>query len=264
LGKKRKRQRQLDAAVASIQRQYGSQSLVKGRPPAAARGADSSHVPTGFQALDEILGGGLPRGSVCELLGPATSGKTTITYKCLARAQGQGDTVAYVDLTGHLDPDYAYRCGLDLSRLWIGQPADLQEGLAMAEALVHSRGVAVVVLDAPDFLWDDPGQAPRLRRTPSGAVAAALGRVLKPLARSEMVLLFLHETGAGPSASLSAVAHYAAVRLRVTRERWIHHHRDVRGYEARVEVLKNRSGPAGRSVRVSIEFNGTVHSSNGL
>lgn len=242
--------------MAGIQRRYGSQSLIKGRPPTAVRGAGSPRVPTGFRALDEALGGGLPRGSVCELLGPATSGKTTITFKCLTQIQGQGGTLAYVDLTGHLDPDYAHRCGLDLSRLWIGQPADVREALAMVEALVHSQGVAAVVLDAPDFFWDDPDQAPQL--------AVVLGRVLGPLSRSDSVLLFLHETGAGESASLSSVAHYAAVRLRVTRERWITRHRDVRGYEARVEVLKNRSGAAGRSVKIAIEFNGTVRSENGL
>ena len=252
MGKKRKRQRRLDAAVWSVQRRYGSQSLFKGRPPSAV-GDALPRVSTGFRVLDEALGGGLPKGSVCELLGPATSGKTTLAFKFLAQAQGQGSYVAYVDQAGHLDPDYAHRCGLDLSRLWIGQPADLQEGLAMAESLVHSRGLAAVVLDTPDFFWDDPGQAPRL--------AASLGRLVAPLARSEMVLIFLHETGA---ASLSALAHHAAVRLRVTRERWIPLHSDVRGYEARVEVLANQGGPSGRTVKLSIEFNGTVRSNNGL
>jgi hypothetical protein len=226
--------------------------LFKGRPPASV-GDALPRVSTGFGALDEALGGGLPMGSVCELLGPATSGKTTLAFKFLAQAQGQSNYVAYVDQAGHLDPDYAYRCGLDLSRLWIGQPADLQEGLAMAEALVHSRGLAAIVLDSPDFFWDDPGQALGL--------AASLGRVVAPLARSEMVLIFLHETA---MASLSALAHHTAVRLRVTREQWIIRHDDVRGYKARVEVLANRGGPPGRTVMLSIEFNGTVHSNNGL
>jgi recombination protein RecA len=263
LGKKRKRQRQLDAAIAGIQRRYGSQSLVKGRPPTAVRGT-ASHVSTGFPALDEVLDGGLPKGSVCELLGPASSGKTTLALKFLAQAQRQEGTVAYLDLPGHLDPDYAHRCGLDLSRLWIGQPADLQEGLAMVEALVQNRSLAAVVLDAPDFFWDDPGQMSQSQSAAPGTVAAVLGRVVGLLARSEMVLLFLYETGAGLPASPPAVAHYAAVRLRVTRERLLFHHHDARGYEARVEVMKNRSGPAGRSVKVTIEFNGTVRGGNGL
>lgn len=267
---KRKRQRQLDAAVWSIHRRFGSQSLVRGTPAAAGNVPGRvPHVSTGFQALDDALGsGGLPRGSLCELLGPATSGKTTIALKFLAQAQTHGRHVAYVDQSGHFDPDYAYRCGLDLSRLWIARPADLREGLATVEALARDGSLAAIVLDAADFFWDDPGAA--------GQLAAMVGRLAAPLARSETILLVLHEAEATSTSPLSALAHAAAVRLRTSRERWLRaaglprsrhggeRGGDVRGYEARVEVLKNRLGSAGRSVKLAIEFNGTVRAGDGL
>jgi recombination protein RecA len=275
LGKKRrrKRQRQLDMAVAAIHRRHGPRALVKGKPASAV-----PHIPTGFPALDRALGiGGLPRGRVCELVGPATSGKTTLALKFLAQAQkavaGQqvvGQQVGYVDQALYFDPDYAYRCGLDLSRLLVGKAHDLQEALAMTEALARNGDLAALVFDALSFLWTDPVAASLL--------AATLNRLPAFLARSSTTLLVLHDsplgdsstgsvpTGGTPTGSMSALstlAHTAAVRLQVVRERWLRQHGDVRGYEARVEVLKNRHGPAGRQATIAIEFNGVVRG-NGL
>ena len=257
--RRQRRQRQLDMAVATIQRRYGPRSLVKGKPASAT--SDVPHIPTGFSVLDRALGiGGLPKGRMCELVGPATSGKTTLAVKFLAQAQTGGGQVAYVDQALYFDPDYAHRCGLDLSRLLVGTSYDLREALAMTEALIRSGSVAALVFDALDFLWTDPEAASLL--------AATLNRLPAALSRAGTVLLVLHEAGsddlsASGSPALSALAHYAAVRLQVVRERWLYHHRDIRGYEARVEVLKNRLGPAGRTVKLAIEFNGTVRG-NGL
>jgi recombination protein RecA len=261
LAKKRRqrRQHQLDMAVATIQRRYGPRSLVKGKSASSA--SDVPNIPTGFPVLDRALGiGGLPKGRMCELVGPATSGKTTLAVKFLAQAQTGGGQVAYVDQALYFDPDYAHRCGLDLSRLLVGTAYDLREALAMTEALIRSGSVAALVFDALDFLWTDPEAASLL--------AATLNRLPAALSRAGTILLVLHEAASGDpptggSPALSALAHYAAVRLQVVRERWVHHHRDIRGYEARVEVLKNRLGPAGRTVKLTIEFNGTVRG-NGL
>jgi recombination protein RecA len=254
----RKQRRQLDMAVAAIQRRYGPQALVKGKPVSAP---GVPHIPTGFPALDRALGaGGLPKGKICELVGPATSGKTTLALKFLARAQEAGGQVAYVDQALYFDPDYAHRCGLDLSRLLVGTPHDLREALAMTEALVHSGSLAALVFDALDFLWTDAEAAQLL--------AATLNRLPMALSRSGAVFLVLHESPAGSAAggdgpALSALAHHAAVRLQVVRERWLPSYKDIRGYEARVEIQKNRLGPAGRTVLLKIEFNGTVRG-NGL
>jgi recombination protein RecA len=281
LGKKRnrsrgrRRQKRLDAAVATIQGRYGPWALIKGRRARTAKAVDGNdpaavpHIPTGFPQLDQALGiGGLPRGRMCEIVGPATSGKTTLALKFLAQAQKRnGTAVGLIDQALYFDPDYAHRCGLDLSHLWVGTPRDLQEALVMVEALVRSGGLAALVLDTLEFLWTD--------RQASSLLEATLNRLSAFLARSGMILLVLHETridspsggsrslARSSSPALSALAHYSTVRLHVTREGWVKRHGDVRGYKARVEVLKNKLGPAGRTAHIQIDFNGTVRG-NGL
>jgi len=257
MGKKRSKQRKLEMAVTHIHRRFGPRSLVKGRLPVADSAALSvPHIPTGFPVLDRALGiGGLPKGRVSELVGLPTSGKTTLALKFLVEAQVDGGQVGYVDQARYFDPDYAHRCGLDLSRLLIGSPYNLQEALAMAEALIQSGGVTALVFDALDVFWTTPEATRHL--------TGLLDRLSAPVARSGMALLFLHAAFADSSPALSALAHYASVRLQVVHERWLHRHGDVRGYEAQVEVLKNRLGPTGRTVNVEVEFNGTVRG-NGL
>jgi recombination protein RecA len=264
----RNRQRQLDMVVATIHRRFGARSLLKGRPVSTAT-SSSAHISTGFPALDCALGiGGLPRGRMCELVGPATSGKTTLALKFLVQAQAGGSQVAYVDQALYFDPDYAHRCGLDLSRLLVGTSHDLREALVATEALVRSGGLSAMVFDSLDFLWTDAQAAALL--------AATLNRLPAALSRANTTLLILHETASaetpagasgelpsGNSPALSTLSHSAAVRLQVVRERWVRRHGDVRGYEARVEVLKNRLGPVGRVVNLTIDFNGTVRG-NGL
>jgi recombination protein RecA len=243
----------LDAAVSAIQQRWGAKALRRGQ---AATTSEVPHIPTGFPALDRALGiGGLPKGKVSELLGLATSGKTTLALKFLAQAQANGGQVAYIDQARSFDPDYAHRCGLDLSRLLVGSPLDLQEALAMAESLARNSGLSALVFDAMDVFWADPA-APRY-------LTAVLNRLAVPLARSNTVFLFLHTSSRSESPALIVMAHYAAVRLGVTRESWLRRHGDIQGYKARVEVLKNRLGPAGRTVSVAIEFNGIVRG-NGL
>jgi recombination protein RecA len=254
LGKGHAHERQaiLDMAVATIHRRYGPWSLVKGRPAGlAGNSAAIPHIPTGFSQLDQALGiGGLPQGRICELLGPTTSGKTTLALKLLARAQASGGQVAYMDQALYFDPDYAHRCGLDLSRLWVGTPENLQEALAMTESLVRSGSLVALILDLLDFLWTDPSASPLLTST--------LDHLPALLTRAGTALLILHGSMTGDSSALSALAHYASVRLHVARERWLHHYDDILGYEARVAIIKNRLAPAGRTVSISIKLNNTV------
>ena len=237
--------KRLQATVETSQKKWGRSGLRKLDRSAAT--ATFPHIPTGFPALDQALGiGGLAKGRVSELLGPATSGKTTLALKFLVQAQAGGGQVSYVDHAHFFDPDYAHRCGLDLSRLLIVAPHGLGEALAMTEMLVRRGGLAALVFDGLDTLWNDAHAAPLL--------AAYLDRLVAPLARSGTVILFLHTPMRRESPSLSALAHHATTRLDITRKRWLRHHHDVQGYEARVTVLKNRLGPAGRTVIIPITF----------
>ena len=222
---------------------------------------------TGFAELDGVLGtGGLPKGRIVELVGRPTSGKTTLALRFLAQAQEQGGWVSYVDPANAFDADHAHRCGLDLSRLVVGIPDDLEQALAMVEALAVADGLSAVVLDAGRLNCHEPDAGQR--------VTAFFRRLVAPLSRSGAVLVVLRDTPAGQPA-LSALPHFASVRLSVVRERWIRdfpfsqgirdpplswgarRYWDVRGYEARIEVLKNRLGPPGRSVVLAIGLDGS-------
>ncbi len=255
--KRRAKKRKLEMAVTHIHRRFGPRSLVKGRLPTAPSAVfPVPHISSGFPQLDRALGiGGLPKGRVSELVGLSTSGKTTLALNFLVQAQVNGGQVGYIDQARYFDPDYAYRFGLDLSRLLVGTPYDLWEALAMTEALARSGGLTALIFDTLDIFWTDSEAVRRL--TP------LLNRLAVPLARSGTALLFLHASSVDGSEALSALAHYASVRLRILHERWLHHHGDIRGYEARVEVLKNRLGPTGRLVTLAIQFNGILNG-NGL
>jgi len=249
---KRRKQARLEMTVASLRQRFGPRAAFRSESRQASDRVPSfPHVPTGFPALDEILGiGGLPRGRVSELLGQPTSGKTTLALKLLSQAQDRGRQVGYIDQARCFDPDYAHRCGLDLSRLVVGAPYGPTETLVMIEALVHEGYLAALVLDTLDLFWADARAMQQLD--------ASLGRILAPLARAETVLLLLHDRPAAESPALVPFAHHASVRLEVVRERWQQRHGDIRGYEARVRVLKNRFSPVGRTATIAIHFNGTV------
>jgi len=246
----RKRSSKLEHTVALIQRRYGPQALSKGRPYASFGSHD--HVSTGFRALDQVLGiGGLPRGRISEWVGRATSGKTTAALLFLAQAQAKGRSVAYIDHGRNFDADYAHRCGLDLSRLLVASPYGIEETLATTESLVHSNNLSALVLDSTDdMLWANAYVA--------HDVAQWLSRLSLGLARTRTVLLVLRDAPDARSPALSALAHYACIRLRMSRDEWIHVGRDIRGYKARVEIAKNKLAPAGRAATIEIRFNGVV------
>ena len=120
----------------------------------------------------------------------------------------------------------------------------------MVEAVVREAHLSALVLDTLDLFWAEAQAMQQLD--------ASLGRILAPLARTRTVLLVLHDQPATGSLALAPLRHCASLRLEVVRERWQEEHGDIRGYEARVRVLKNRLGPDGRTATIAIHFNGTV------
>jgi len=252
--KKRKR---LAATVAAIQRRWGTKALSRGertlRPP-----VEIPHISTSFPSLDQALAGigGIPRGRLTELLGAPTSGMATLALKIMASAQPDGQTAVYVDLGRTFDPDYAARCGVNLAQFLLVRPANGLEALEIGHSLIASRGAGVLVFDAVTHLLADPQGAQ--------ALSMALRQLLPVLAKSPAVLIFLTPLQFGSAMSAAnypsgfALPHYATLRLQLKKEKWIHKGRDVRGYQARVLVLKNKLGQAGRQATIAITFNGVV------
>jgi RecA/RadA recombinase len=255
-----RRQRKLDLVVAGLQLQYGPHAVRR----AAERSVESVPcIATTFPELDAALAlngaegqrskgakeqgnGGLPRGRISEIVGPATSGKVTLAAKVLASAQRERDAlVAWLDLGRTCDPDYLNRCGLDLDRLLIVHPQGGADALAIALNLVESNTLAALVFD---------GLAGLLPEDQPGLAAGMLERLAVVVTQTRTAVLFLTE----PYAQSRTLAHVAAVRVAIRRERWITRDGDVRGYEGAAEILKHKLGRAGALVPIRITFNGTV------
>jgi len=252
--KKRKR---LEAAVAAIRRRWGPNALRQGGQVRQAAAA-MPHISTGFPVLDQALAGinGIPRGRVTEILGAPTSGMATLALKVVAQAQAEGDTAAYVDLGTTFDPDYAARCGVDLNRLLLIRPKTGLEALEIVLILVANRGTGILIFDpVSDLLADQDG---------AQALSVSLRQLPQALTRSACAPIFLTPLRFGHAMSPAnypggfALPHYATVRLLLKKERWIYKRGDIRGYQARVLILKNKLGPAGQSAPIAITFNGVV------
>jgi len=241
------RRRKLDAVVARLQMDYGPRAIRRAGPDEHAEVV--GRIPTTFAELDRALGGGLPQGRITEIGGPATSGKLTLAAKAISAAhRADGDALAaWVDLSRTCDPDYLDRCGIALDRLLVVRPASLADALAVTLHLVGSNALAVLV-------FDRFGSNANRVRTAAAEEDAMFARLPQALFGTATAAVFLSE----PAEPAPALAHAAAVRIAITRERWITRDADVRGYESRVEIVKNRLGTAGVQVAVRIVFNGTV------
>lgn len=256
-GDQQSRKRRLESAVGYIHERWGPDALRRGR----ADGAAVPHISTGFPALDAALGtGGLPRGRLSVLSGAPTSGKRTLAALVMAQAQrGNRRLAAWIDLAQTCDADYLARCGVDLGRLLVGRPGDGREALDMLVTLGERSELAVVVFDGWGALASDASTRQY--------AAAALDGLAPRLAHSRAALLVLDEPPpllqglvaaiAGDPAD-QALGQQCAVRLALSRERWISLGPDVRGYQIQVQIQKNKLGPAGGAVRLEIRFNGTV------
>ncbi len=243
MARRKETQQRLERTVALIQRKWGQEALRQGVTPART----IPHIPTGFAELDAATGiGGVPRGRITVLSGAATSGKVTLAALALARGQGKGRLAAYVDLLHTCDADYLERCGVRLRDLLVVRPEHASQALEMTLTLAARSEVAAILFDH----W--------------GAVEAdgrARSFIAGMLAHSQAALLIVDDppswqrllpVAGGP------LAHYAALHLAMSREQWYLAGPDVRGYRARVTLVKNKLGPAGQTVPIEIHFNGTV------
>lgn len=220
-------------------------------------------VSTGFPALDAILGpGGVPRTAALAIRGSGTSGATTLALRLVAEAQAAGSIVAWLDAGRSLDPVEAVARGVRLEWLVSLVPADLDEGLAMAGALLAARAVDVLVLDLPTDLTVEARivEAGTARPRPAGtgrarppSLADRLGRIAALARRADTLLLVLEPPGVSRSLA-GAVGETAGLRLELARRSWVRLGRDVVGHRTEVVVARNRYGPPGRRAELRILY----------
>jgi recombination protein RecA len=197
-------------------------------------------VPTGFERLDALLGtGGLPRGVSASFRGTRSCGKTTLALHCLAQAQARGGIVAFLDLCRIFDPLEACGRGVDLRWLLVLRPADIDEGWAIAAALVAGRQIDLLVIDLPA----------RLRSSHD----SALRRLAAHARRSSVRVIVLEPTGLAPPVH-SALAESVSLRLELEQRAWLRAGRDIVGRCVSVSVAKNRFGPPGRETEIEIRY----------
>jgi recombination protein RecA len=210
-------------------------------------GPSDRAIPTGFRALDAILGlGGLPRAATTALHGDGTSGKTTLALQAVAQAQAAGGIAAYLDLARSLDPVEAVSRGVQLDWLVVLTPDSLEEALAMAAMLLQDRTVDLLLLDLPYRPLNGTGIS-------AATLAERFGR-LAALARRAGVQLIVLEPPNLPSALVNALAQVASLRLELSRRAWIRLGRDVVGQRTEVRVARDRFGPPGRAAELRILY----------
>lgn len=248
-GKEEKREK----TIAALQKRFGARVIGK---PSAPNGRARPRLATGFPSLDSLLDGGVPCGRVTEIVGSPTAGALTLTLKLIAAAQSQAKTAVYLDTLHTFDPDYAARCGVQLARLLLVRPTTAQEAAALLAELGVSGAIDLLVLDMPLSEQREPAN--------EEALSLAYGRLLAPLRRSDCTLVVLTTLAPGDGASAAAypqaaaLPHYATLRLRLHKERWLYRRQDVNGYAAQVEIAKNKVGRVGQTARLLIDFQHTV------
>src|ERR1700732_4554275 len=256
----------LDAALSQIERNFGKGSIMRLGKNNKAMDVDT--VSTGSLGLDIALGiGGLPRGRVVEIYGPESSGKTTLALHVIAEAQKMGGTAAFVDVEHALDPQYAQGLGIDLDSLLVSQPDTGEQALDIAEMLVRSNAVDVVVVDSVAALVTKAELEGDMGDTHVGLQARLMSQALRKLtsaiSRSKCVMIFINQlrekigvmfgSPETPSGG-RALKFYASVRLDVRKLEQIKIGQDVVGTRARVQGGKKKNAPPLPQAAVHITY----------
>ncbi len=245
----------LAAALAQIEKQFGKGSIMK--MGEAQIQSDLQVIPTGSLGLDIALGaGGLPRGRVVEVYGPESSGKTTLCLQVVAEAQKLGGTAAYIDAENALDPVYAGKLGVNVGELLISQPDTGEQALEIADMLVRSGGVDIIVIDSVAALVPKAEIEGEMGDQLPGLQARLMSQALRKLTgnikRANVLVIFINQIRmkigvmfGNPETTTggNALKFYASVRLDIRRIGAIKKGDEVIGNETRVKVVKNKIAP---------------------
>jgi len=260
------RQRALDLALTQIEKQFGKGSIMKLGEHQAKLTVDV--IPTGALALDIALGvGGVPRGRVVEIYGPESSGKTTLSYHIMAEAQREGGVAAFIDAEHALNPEYARNVGVDIDNLLISQPDSGEQALEIAEMLVRSGAIDIVVVDSVAALVPRAELEGEMGDAHMGLQARLMSQALRKLvgaiSKSHTTIVFINQIRekigvmfGNPETTTGgrALKFYASVRMEIRRTESIKSGDQVLGQRVRVKVVKNKLASPFRDAELEIIF----------